>query len=217
MTIIYQDTDLIAFNKPASLPTQADETGDASLLQLAEQALNTTLFAVHRLDRPTSGVVVFAKHQQAAAALSQQFKSRETQKKYFAIVEKKPKNEAGTLIHFLAHNPANNKSFPVAEGSLNAKHAEMRFILRGSSDRYFLLELALLTGRHHQIRSQLSAIGCPIKGDVKYGARRSNTDRSIHLHAAELILKQPTTGEQLTLKAAPSETDALWRFFESFM
>ena len=214
MTILYQDTDLIAFNKPASLPTQADETRDSSLLQLAEQALNTALFVVHRLDRPTSGIVVFAKHAQAAAALSQQFQSRETQKKYFAIVEKKPKTEAGTLVHFLAQNPANNKSFPVSEGSLNAKRAEMRFILRGSSDRYFLLELALLTGRHHQIRAQLSAIGCPIKGDVKYGARRSNTDRSIHLHAAELTLTQPTTGERLTLKAELPDKDALWQFFE---
>jgi 23S rRNA pseudouridine1911/1915/1917 synthase len=217
MTIIYQDTDLIAFNKPASLPTQADETGDMSLLQLAVQVLNTPLFVVHRLDRPTSGVVVFAKHEQAAAALSQQFQSRETRKKYFAIVEKKPHKESGTLVHFLAHNPANNKSFPVAEGSPNAKHAEMRFILRGSSDRYFLLELALLTGRHHQIRAQLSAIGCPIKGDVKYGARRSNLDRSIHLHAAQLTLTQPTTGEQLTLKAEPLHKDALWQFFEPFI
>ncbi|MDZ7877957.1 MAG: RluA family pseudouridine synthase [Saprospiraceae bacterium] len=217
MTVLYEDADLIAFNKPASLPTQADETGDTSLQQYAEKALNCTLFVVHRLDRPTSGIVVFAKHEQAAASLSQQFQSRETEKKYFAIVEKKPEIESGALLHFLAHNSANNKSFPIAEGSANAKRAELRFILRGSSDRYFLLELTLLTGRHHQIRAQLSAIGCPIKGDVKYGARRSNTDRSIHLHAAELTLKQPQTGERLTLRAEPLHKDALWQFFEGIM
>jgi 23S rRNA pseudouridine1911/1915/1917 synthase len=214
MTILYEDADLIAFNKPAAIATQADETGDVSLLQMANAQLNTSLFVVHRLDRPTSGVVVFAKNEQTAAALSQQFQSRETQKKYCAIVEKKPEKEADTLVHFLIHNTSSNKCFAAAEGILNAKRAEMRYILRGSSDRYFLLDIELLTGRHHQIRAQLAAIGCPIKGDVKYGARRSNGDRSIHLHAVELTLKHPKTGEKLSLKAPPpTENDALWRFF----
>lgn len=216
MTILYEDADLIAFNKPASIATQPDETGDASLLQIAENQLTTKLFVVHRLDRPTSGIVVFAKNEQAAAALSQQFQLRETQKIYVAIVEKKPETEGDTLIHFLIHSASNNKSFAAVEGTLNAKRAELSYTLRGSSDRYFLLEITLLTGRHHQIRAQLAAIGCPIKGDVKYGARRSNRDRSIHLHAAELTFKQPKTGEKIHLKAqTPTENDALWRFFST--
>ena len=214
MTILYEDADLIAVNKPASMPTQADETGDAPLIQLLENQLNTPLFVVHRLDRPTSGIVVFAKKQQAAAALSAQFQQRETAKTYYAIVEKKPEKDADTLVHFLIHNPLKNKSFAAKEGILNAKRAELRYLLRGSSDRYFLLEIELLTGRHHQIRAQLAEIGCPIKGDVKYGARRSNPDRSIHLHAAQLTFQQPKTGEKISLTATPSiENDALWRFF----
>lgn len=218
MTILYEDADVIAVNKPASMPTQADETGDASLLQLLENQLNTRLFVVHRLDRPTSGIVVFAKSEQAAAALSTQFQQRQTAKTYYAIVEKKPAKDADTLVHFLIHNALKNKSFDAKEGILNAKRAELRYILRGSSDRYFLLEMGLLTGRHHQIRAQLAAIGCPIKGDVKYGARRSNADRSIHLHAAELTFQQPKTGEKITLKAAPPmENDALWHFFLPFL
>ena len=216
MTILYEDADVITVNKPASMPTQADETGDTSVLQLLENQLNTTLFVVHRLDRPTSGIVVFAKNEQAAAALSAQFQQRETAKTYYAIVEKKPEKDADTLVHFLIHNALKNKSFDAKEGILNAKRAELRYILRGSSDRYFLLEIDLLTGRHHQIRAQLAAVGCPIKGDVKYGARRSNADRSIHLHAAQLTFLQPKTGEKITLKAAPPlEHDALWRFFST--
>jgi 23S rRNA pseudouridine1911/1915/1917 synthase len=215
MTILYEDADLIALNKPASVPTQADETGVKSLVEIAEKKLKTKLFVVHRLDRPTSGVVVFAKNEHSAADLSGQFQGRKTQKTYFAIVEKKPEKDTDTLVHFLVQNPSGNKSFIAAEGTLNAKRAEMRYTLKGSSDRYFLLEITLLTGRHHQIRAQLAAIGCPIKGDVKYGARRSNADRSIHLHAAELIFNQPKSGAKLTIKAPlPSENDALWKFFE---
>jgi 23S rRNA pseudouridine1911/1915/1917 synthase len=214
MTILYEDADLVAVNKFAAIPTQKDDTNDTPLIQLVEKKMKAKLFVVHRLDRPTSGVVVFAKNEHSAAELSAQFQGRKTQKKYLAIVEKKPEKDAATLVHFLVQNPSNNKSFAAPEGTLNAKRAEMRYILRGSSDRYFLLDIALLTGRHHQIRAQLAEIGCPIKGDVKYGARRSNADRSIHLHATELTFNQPKTGEKLTIKAAlPTENDALWRFF----
>jgi 23S rRNA pseudouridine1911/1915/1917 synthase len=216
MTILYEDADLIALNKAAAVPTQADETGVKSLVEIVEKKLKIKLFVVHRLDRPTSGVVVFAKNDHSAADLSGQFQGRKTQKKYFAIVEKKPEKDTDTLVHFLVQNPSGNKSFVATEGTLNAKRAEMRYTLKGSSDRYFLLEITLLTGRHHQIRAQLGAIGCPIKGDVKYGARRSNVDRSIHLHAAELTFNQPKSGAKLTINAPlPSEKDALWKFFEA--
>jgi 23S rRNA pseudouridine1911/1915/1917 synthase len=214
MTILYEDADLVAVNKYAAIPTQKDDTNDTPLIQLVEKKMKAKLFLVHRLDRPTSGVVVFAKNEHSAAELSAQFQGRKTQKKYLAIVEKKPEKDTATLVHFLVQNPSNNKSFVAPEGTLNAKRAEMRYVLRGSSDRYFLLDIALLTGRHHQIRAQLAAIGCPIKGDVKYGARRSNADRSIHLHATELTFNQPKTGEKLTIKAdLPMENDALWQFF----
>ena len=217
--ILYNDAHFVAFNKPALVPTQPDPTGDASLLQLAEDCLKTQLFVIHRLDRVASGIVVFAKTEAAAANLSKQFQNKETIKTYLAVVENKPpivtasEAQQDTLIHYLKKNAASNTSKAFDEEIKDSKRAEMRYILRGSSDRYFLLEITLLTGRHHQIRAQLGKIGCPIKGDVKYGARRSNPNRAIHLHAWQLILKHPQTGEAIALKAEPDETDALWQFF----
>ena len=211
--ILYDDAYFVAFNKPALVPTQPDPTGDTSLLQLAEDFLKVKLFVIHRLDRVASGIVVFAKTEAAAANLSKQFQNKETVKTYLAVVESKPSKVEGNLIHFLKKNAANNTSKAFDEEIEDSKRAEMRYILRGSSDRYFLLEITLLTGRHHQIRAQLGKIGCPIKGDVKYGARRSNPNRAIHLHAWQLILKHPQTGEVIALESKPDETDALWQFF----
>ena len=211
--ILYDDADFVAFNKPALVPTQPDPTGDASLLQLAEDFLKVKLFVIHRLDRVASGIVVFAKTEAAAANLSKQFQNKETLKTYLAVVENKPLKNEDTLFHYLKKNAANNTSKAFDEEIKDSKRAEMRYILRGSSDRYFLLEITLLTGRHHQIRAQLGKIGCPIKGDVKYGARRSNPNRAIHLHAWQLILKHPQTGEVIALESKPDETDALWQFF----
>ena len=211
--ILYDDAYFVAFNKPALVPTQPDPTGDASLLQLAEDFLKVKLFVIHRLDRVASGIVVFAKTEAAAANLSKQFQNKETLKTYLAVVEKKPPKDEDTLIHYLKKNATSNTSKAYDEEINDSKRAEMRYILRGSSDRYFLLEITLLTGRHHQIRAQLGKIGCPIKGDVKYGARRSNPNRAIHLHAWQLTLKHPQTGEAIALKAEPDEMDALWHFF----
>ena len=216
--ILYDDAYFIAFNKPALVPTQPDPTGDASLLQLAEDFLKVKLFVIHRLDRVASGIVVFAKTEAAAANLSKQFQNKETLKTYLAVVENKPPivtaSEARqTLIHYLKKNAASNTSKAFDEEIKGSKQAEMRYILRGASDRYFLLEITLLTGRHHQIRAQLGKIGCPIKGDVKYGARRSNLNRAIHLHAWQLTLKHPQTGEAMQLKSEPDGMDALWQFF----
>ena len=212
---LYNDAHFVAFNKPALVPTQPDPTDDASLLQLAEIFLKVKLFVIHRLDRVASGIVVFAKTEAAAANFSKQFQNKETLKTYLAVVENKPPNDADTLIHYLKKNAVSNTSKAFDEEIKDSKRAEMRYVLRGASDRYFLLEITLLTGRHHQIRAQLGKIGCPIKGDVKYGARRSNPNRAIHLHAWQLTLKHPQTGETIALKAQPDEMDALWQFFYS--
>ena len=211
--ILYNDAHFVAFNKPALVPTQPDLTGDTSLFQLAEDFLKIKLFVIHRLDRVASGILVFAKTEAAAANLSKQFQNKETIKTYLAVVESKPPKDADTLIHYLKKNAASNTSKAFDEEIKGSKRAEMRYILRGASDRYFLLEITLLTGRHHQIRGQLGKISCPIKGDVKYGARRSNPNRAIHLHAWQLILKHPQTGETINLKAKPDETDVLWQYF----
>lgn len=214
--IIYEDAAFIAFNKPAPLPSQPDPTGDKSLWEYADEYLGQKSYLLHRLDRPTSGVILFAKTEQAAALVSQQFQNRETQKSYLAVVENAPLSMEGDLVHFLIENAEKNKVFVDKNTKSGAKRAELHYILRGSSDRYHLLEIELKTGRHHQIRAQLAAIGCPIKGDVKYGARRANHDRSIHLHAWKLTFWQPFLKKKVSLIAElPNET--LWQFFNTIV
>ena len=210
--ILYEDNALIALNKPALLPTQPDLTGDVSLLDLVEKYVGKKTYLLHRIDRPTSGVVLFAKTETAAADLSQQFQNRDTQKLYLAIVETGPLSIEADLVHFLIENKEKNKSYVCEATKKDAKRAEMSYVLRGASDRYQLLEITLKTGRHHQIRAQLSAIGCPIKGDVKYGARRANKDRSIHLHAWKLSFLHPILKKKIDLTAELPD-DVLWQFF----
>jgi 23S rRNA pseudouridine1911/1915/1917 synthase len=220
--ILYEDDAFIAINKPALLPTQPDLTGDVSLLDFLDVHLEQKNYVLHRIDRPTSGIVLFAKNEIAAAHLNQQFQNREIQKLYLAVVEKKPlpipsesvDNANVNLVHFLIENKEKNKSYIVESTRKDAKRAELNFILRGVSDRYHLLEIALKTGRHHQIRAQLSAIGCPIKGDVKYGARRANSDRSIHLHAWKLAFFHPFLNKKIDL-IAELPNDVLWQFFNT--
>ncbi len=210
--IVYEDDAFIAFNKQAMLPTQPDPTGDVSLLEWADNYVGSKTYLLHRIDRPTSGIVLFAKNEIAAGHLSQQFQNRETQKLYLAIVENAPLSKTADLTHFLIENKEKNKSYIAEPNKKQAKRAELHYILRGSSDRYHLLEIALKTGRHHQIRAQLAAIGCPVKGDVKYGARRANKDRSIHLHAWQFSFWHPFLNKKIDLTAAlPS--DVLWQFF----
>lgn len=211
--ILWNDAYFVAVNKPSLVPTQPDPTGDSSLLTLLEDYLKMSLFVIHRLDRVASGIVVFAKSKEAAASISQQFQKKETHKTYLAIVENKPAKDADTLVHFLKKNAASNTTKAFDEPEKDAKKAEMRYILRGVSDRYFLLEIELPTGRHHQIRAQLGKIGCPIKGDVKYGARRSNLNRAIHLHAWQLTFQHPSTKEPVSLTALPDLIDTLWQYF----
>ena len=209
--ILHNDPHLVVLNKPATIPTQPDLTGDTSFLQLAEDFLKEKLYLVHRLDRVASGIVVFAKTEQAAAYLSKQFQDKTTDKTYLAIVENRPSKDTNLLVHFLTQNPKNNKSKVSDTEIKGSKRAELRYILRGLSDRYFFLEIALFTGRHHQIRAQLAHIGCCIKGDVKYGARRANLNRSIYLHAWRLRFKHPVTQESLFFECLPDVTDKLWQ------
>lgn len=212
--ILYADDALVVVAKPAGIATQADQTGDVALVDMMAERLKIPLFVVHRLDRVASGVIVFAKTNEMAGLLSEQFKKRTTRKIYWAIVEARPSHDEGGLIHFLKKNPKINKSFVVEATDKDGKRAELHYILRGSSERYFFLEIELFTGRFHQIRAQLAAINCPVKGDVKYGARRSNPNRSIHLHAAELTFEHPQTRQICHFEAKTDTQDALWRWQE---
>jgi 23S rRNA pseudouridine1911/1915/1917 synthase len=212
--ILYNDKAVVVLNKPSSIPTQPDLTGDTSLLQLTETFLNEKLYLIHRLDRVASGLVIFAKTPEAAAALSLQFQLKKTEKRYWAIVENKPPNDTAILTHFLIKNAKTNTSKAFDAEKKDAKRAELRYILRGVSDRYVLLEIELFTGRHHQIRAQLAKIGCCIKGDVKYGARRSNPDRSIHLHAWKLQFEHPISKEIKVFECSPNKEDKLWQVFQ---
>lgn len=168
------------------------------------------LGVVHRLDRPTSGIVVFARTSKALSRLNKLFSERETKKIYWAVVENEPPKASGRLVHYMKRNPKQNKSYAHANEVPDSKQAILNYSLIKKLDHYFLLEIDLETGRHHQIRSQLSAIGCIIKGDLKYGAKRSNKDASIHLHARTISFIHPVKKEELTITAPPPE-DAIWR------
>ncbi len=213
LDIKFEDKHLLVVNKPPGIGVQADKTGDDSLQDLAEAHCRQPLYPVHRIDRPASGLVLLAKTKAAMAALSEQFRTRQVEKTYWAAVQQAPPEPAGHLVHFLKKNEKNNHSVLASEGQPGAEKAELRYQLIGSSKHYHLLEIQLLTGRHHQIRAQLAAIGCPIKGDVKYGARRSNPVRSIHLHAKHLSFEHPVLGNIITLDAPPPANDPVWAGF----
>jgi len=221
LEILHLDNHTIVINKKSSDIVQGDKTGDEPLSEKVKSYLkikfnkpgNVFCGVVHRLDRPTSGALVFARTSKALSRLNLQFREKETQKIYWAVVEKKPKEAQGKLIHYLKKNEKQNKSYVVDMESEGAKKAVLNYKLIGSSDKYFLLEVELETGRHHQIRCQLGTIGCIIKGDLKYGAKRSNKDASIHLHARKLTFHHPTTHEEVSV-TAPVPNDPLWQFFD---
>ena len=210
--VLYKNNQLIALNKPIALPVQNDKTGDKTLLDLAEIYTHSKLQLIHRLDRPASGVVLFAKNKKALAFLNLQFQERKIKKTYLAVVKNLPKEKEGKLIHFLIKNQNKNISFASNEEKPNSKKAELNYRHLASSDNYHLLEIELITGRHHQIRAQLAAIDCPIKGDVKYGFRRSNKDRSIHLHAWKLGFQHPITKKNVIIEA-PLPEETVWKAF----
>jgi len=221
LNIIFEDNHVIVVNKKASEIVQGDKTGDETMPDRIKSYLkekyqkpgNVFCGVVHRLDRPTSGAVVFARTSKALERLNAQFREKETNKVYWAIVESKPLQDSGTLVHYLKKNEKQNKSYATVDEVPGSKKAILHYKLIGSSDKYFLLEIELETGRHHQIRVQLSTIGCRIKGDVKYGAKRPNPDGSISLHARTLEFNHPTSKESLKF-TAPVPNDPLWLFFE---
>ena len=211
--VVYKNNQLIAFNKPATIPIQEDKTGDKSLLLLAGIYCKSKVHLIHRIDRPASGLVLFAKTPNALRFMNAQFQNRQVKKFYWAVVQNRPAEDSGKLIHFLKKKSSQNRSYAYDEEVAGSKKAEMKYRLLGSSDKYHLLEVELISGRHHQIRAQLAAIDCPIKGDVKYGFRRGNRDRSIHLHARKMVFEHPTSGEEVELVSEPNLEDAIWSYF----
>ncbi|MBX2871649.1 MAG: RluA family pseudouridine synthase [Saprospiraceae bacterium] len=209
--VLYKNNQLIAFNKATTVPVQTQASDTLSLLSMAEKYCQHPLHLIHRLDQPASGVILMAKNKKALAHLNRQFQERKVEKSYLAVVKNEPPEPKGQLSHFLAR-ASSNKTKAVDASYKGAKEAILEYELIGKSETYHLLRIKLLTGRHHQIRAQLAAIDCPIKGDVKYGFRRSNKDRSIHLHAWKLQFTHPTTLERETI-IAPLPEDPVWNAF----
>lgn len=219
--ILYEDNHLIIVNKKPSEIVQGDKTGDTPLSEKIKDFLkrkydkpgNVFLGVAHRLDRPASGVLLFAKTSKALARVNEMIRERSIKKTYWAVVQSHPPQQEDKLVHYLIKNQNKNMSFAFPEPGKGRLRAELDYKVIGESQNYFLIEILLHTGRHHQIRVQLSEIGCPIKGDLKYGAPRSNKDASIHLHARKLELTHPVKKEPLTV-IAPPPSDPLWDYFE---
>ena len=221
LEIIFEDNHLIVINKRVGDIVQGDQTGDEPLSEIVKSYIKEKynkpgavfLGVVHRLDRPTTGIVVFAKTSKALTRLNAAFSNRETQKTYWAITKNKPENEKGELIHFLRRNPKNNTSKAFEKEVNDSKKAHLSYEVISESERYYLLEIQLYTGRHHQIRAQLAAINCPIKGDLKYGFDRSNPDGGINLHARKLVLEHPVSKEILSF-TGKLPLDNNWEIFK---
>lgn len=221
MTVIYEDNHIIVVNKTASEIVQADKTGDTPLSETVKQYLkekyqkpgNVFLGVTHRLDRPVSGLVIFAKTSKALTRLNEMFRAGEVKKTYWAVVKNAPKESEGELVHFLVRNEKQNKSYAYDKEVPNSKKAVLDYRLIGRSENYYLLEVDLKTGRHHQIRCQLAKMGCPIKGDLKYGFPRSNPDGSICLHARRVRFIHPVSKEPIDI-TAPVPSGNLWNGFE---
>ncbi|MBR6181098.1 MAG: RNA pseudouridine synthase [Prevotella sp.] len=218
MTILYEDNHIIIVNKESGEIVQGDKTGDTPLSEAVKADIkeryakpgNVFLGVVHRLDRPVSGVVVFAKTSKALSRLNDMFREGKVRKTYWAITQQRPNPEVGTIEGWLTRNEKQNKSYMHDKEKPGAKKAVLNYKTIASSERYVLLEVELLTGRHHQIRCQLAAIGCPIKGDLKYGARRSNPDGSISLMARKVEFEHPVSHQLISVEA-PVPKDNLWR------
>lgn len=220
MTVVYEDNHIIVVNKTSSEIVQGDKTGDIPLSETVKQYLkekyqkpgNVFVGVTHRLDRPVSGLVVFAKTSKALSRLNEMFKNSEVKKTYWAIVKECPRELEGELVHYLVRNEKQNKSYAYDKEMPDSKKAILHYRLIARSQNYNLLEVDLKTGRHHQIRCQLAKMGCPIKGDLKYGFARSNPDGSICLHARRISFIHPVSKEQIDLEA-PLPPGSLWNGF----
>ena len=222
--IVFEDNHLLIINKRSSDIVQGDRTGDKPLVELMKEHIKEKykkpgkvfLGSPHRLDRPTSGILIFAKTTKALVRLNKMFRNREVQKTYWAVVKNTPPNKKGTLINYLTKIEKINKSIAVKEEVDGAKYAELSYGIIAKSDHYCLLEVLPKTGRHHQIRVQLAKIKCPIKGDVKYGFNRTNENASIHLHARSIEFIHPVRKESMKIVAKTPE-DPLWKYFSEMV
>ena len=220
MTVLYEDNHLIVVDKKSGEIVQGDKTGDVPLSDKVKVWIkekyhkpgNVFLGVVHRLDRPVQGVVVFARTSKALSRLNEMFRTAEVHKTYWAITQKRPEKEEATLTHWLVRNEKQNKAYAYEVGEPGAKQAVLRYKVIAASEHYNLLEVKLMTGRRHQIRCQLAKIGCPIKGDLKYGAKRSNADGSISLLARKIEFVHPVSKENIVV-VAPLPDDNLWQSF----
>jgi 23S rRNA pseudouridine1911/1915/1917 synthase len=217
LQILHEDNHIILINKRVGDIVQGDKTGDKPLSDVVKEYIKEKynkpgevfLGVVHRLDRPTTGIVVFARTSKALERLNAMFSNRETQKTYWAVVKNKPSKNEDNLVHYLKRNEKNNTSKAHIKEIPESKKASLDYKIIKTLDNYFALEINLHTGRHHQIRAQLSAIGCPIKGDLKYGFDRSNPDGGIYLHARKLAFLHPVSKESIAIIAEPPK-DAIW-------
>ena len=218
MIPLYEDNHIIIVSKSAGEIVQGDKTGDTPLSETVKAYIKEKyakpgavfLGVVHRLDRPVSGVVLFARTSKALARLNEMFRTQAVQKTYWALVQNTPREPEATLTHYLVRNEKQNKSYAYDHERANAKKAVLDYKIIGHTDRYTLLEIHLHTGRHHQIRCQLAAIGCPIRGDLKYGAPRRNPDGSISLHARSIRFEHPVSHEEIYVEA-PLPDEGPWR------
>lgn len=220
MKVVYEDNHIIIVSKGSGEIVQGDKTGDIPLSEIVKQYIkekyqkpgNVFLGVVHRLDRPVSGLVVFAKTSKALTRLGNMFRDSEVHKTYWALTKDSPKKQEGTITSWLVRNEKQNKSYSYDHEVKDSKKAILNYRVIGRSDNYFLIEVNLLTGRHHQIRCQLSSIGCPIKGDLKYGAQRSNPDGSISLLSRKVEFVHPISKLLISVEA-PIPEDNVWKAF----
>lgn len=217
LEVLFEDNHLLIVNKKSGDIVQADRTGDKPLSEVVKEYIKEKynkpgevfLGVVHRLDRPTSGLIIFARTTKALERLNKMLRDRLISKTYWAIIKNNPKKVKDTLVHFLKKNYKNNKSTVFIKKTEGSKKAVLHYFVSKKLDNYSLLEIDLDTGRHHQIRAQLSFIGSPIKGDLKYGASRSNKDNSIHLHARKICFVHPVSKENISL-LAPTPDEVIW-------
>ncbi len=223
LDILYEDNHIIAVNKLSSDIVQGDKTGDETLAERVKVYIKKKynkpgevfLGVVHRLDRPVSGVVIFARTSKALSRLNKMFQDKEVKKTYWALVAELPEEDSGRLVHYILKNSEKNKSYAFPKPRAGAKEAILNYRLISGLKNYYMLEVDLETGRHHQIRCQLAKIGCPIRGDLKYGFPRSNKDGSISLHARKIEFVHPVKQEPITIIASTPDSENLWKEFRN--